>query len=87
MTTYLSSATVLPGLQMKDLQDIRAAFYCLFNYYGYKGILEQVNQQKSQSISMLIFNHAQQYVAHVYFNSTSVRTGLQRFDVHEDLTC
>ena len=31
MTTYLS--TVLPGLAMADLAQIRGAFDCLFNYY------------------------------------------------------
>lgn len=85
MTTYLSG--VLPGLQMEDLQKIRAAFDCLFNYYEYKGFFDHVNQQRPQSIAMLIFNHAQQYVAHVYFNSTSVRTALQQFNVNVALTC
>ena len=84
MTTYLSG--VLPGLQMEDLQKIRAAFDCLFSYYEYKGFLDHVNQQRPQSIAMLIFNHAQQYVAHVYFNSTSVRAALQQFDVNAALT-
>jgi len=87
MTTYLNNVKVPPGLQMGDVQKIRAAFDCLFNYYEYKGNLEIVTQKKSRSISMLIFNHAQQYVAHVYFNSTSVRTGPQQFDVNVALTC
>lgn len=85
MTTYLNN--VLPGLQMEDLQRVRAAFDCLFNYYEYKGNLKIVTQQKAESISMLIFNHAQQYVAHVYFNSTSVKTQIQQFHVNVALTC
>lgn len=85
MTTNLSN--VLPGLQAEDPAKIRAAFDCVFNYYEYKGFLDHVNQQRPQSIAMLIFNQAEQYVAHVYFNSTSVRSGLQQFDVNVAMTC
>jgi len=77
---------VLPGLQ-RDRGKIRAAFDCLFNYYEYKGFLDHVYQQRGQSIEMLIFNQAGQYVAHVNFNSTSVRSGLRQFDVHVAMTC
>lgn len=81
MTTYL--AGVLPGLAVGDPQKIREAFDCLFNYYAYKGYLDQVGQQRAESMKMLIFNAnaAPQYVAHVYFNITSRRTGPQQFTV------
>jgi len=84
MTTNLSN--VLPGLQM-DRGKIRAAFDCLFNYFEYKGFLDHVYQQRAESIAMLIFNQAEQYVVHVNFNSTSVRSGLRQFDVHVAMTC
>lgn len=88
MTTYLS--TVLPELAMADLAQIRGAFDCLFNYYSYKGFLDQVGQQRAESMKMLIFNGnnaAQKYVAHVYFNVTSHKTGPQQFTVTAALTC
>ncbi|KAJ7325634.1 hypothetical protein OS493_029497 [Desmophyllum pertusum] len=40
MTIYLSNTLV--GLQAEDLQKIREVFGCLFNYYAYKGYLDQV---------------------------------------------
>ena len=85
MTTYLSG--VLPGLTMADLAQIRGAFDCLFNYYLYKGFLDQVGQQRAESMKMLIFNAAQQYVAHVYFNVTSRKTAPLQFTVTAALTC
>ncbi|CAH3195894.1 unnamed protein product [Porites evermanni] len=86
MTTYLSG--VLPGLTMADLAQIRGAFDCLFNYYSYKGFLDQVGQQRAESMKMLIFNAAQQYVAHVYFNVISRKTGPVQFTVTAaSLTC
>ena len=86
MTTNLSG--VLPGLTMADLAQIRGAFDCLFNYYSYKGFLDQVGQQRAESMKMLIFNAAQQYVAHVYFNVTSRKTGPLQFTVTAaSLTC
>ena len=88
MTIYLSG--VLPGLTMADLAQIRGAFDCLFNYYSYKRFLDQVGQQRAESMKMLIFtgnNAAQNYVAHVYFNVTSHKTGPQQFTVTAALTC
>ena len=85
MTTCLSR--VLPGLTPADLGQIRGAFDCLFNYYLYKGFLDQVGQQRAESMKMLIFNAAQQYVAHVYFNVTSRKTGPVQFTVTAALTC
>ena len=73
MTTYLSG--VLQRLTMEDLAQIRGTLDCLFNYCLYKGFLDQVGQQGAESTKMLIFNAAQQYVAHVYFNVTSRKTG------------
>lgn len=55
MTTYLSNVHVLPGLQMGDLQKIRAAFDCLLNYYENKGLKDNFSHQRPQSIAMLIF--------------------------------
>ena len=78
MTTRLNG--VLPGLTVGDCRKIREAFDCLFNYYAYKGYLDRVGQQRAESMKMLIFNE-DQYVAHVYFNVTSRRTGLQHFTV------
>ena len=85
MTANLSG--VLPGLEMADLGKIRGAFDCLFNYYSYKGFLDQVGQQRAESMKMLIFNEAQEYVAHVYFNATSRKTGPRQFTVTAALTC
>ena len=85
MTTYLSG--VLPGLEEADRGKIRGAFDCLFNYFSYKGFLDQVGQQRAESMKMLIFNEAQQYVAHVYFNVTSRKTGRRQFTVTAALTC
>ena len=79
MTTCLSR--VLPGLTPADLGQIRGAFDCLFNYYSYKGFLDHVGQQRAESMKMLIFNAAQQYVAHVYLNFTSRKTGPLQFTV------
>ena len=85
MTTCLSR--VLPGLTTADLAQIRGAFDCLFNYFSYKGFLDQVGQQRVESMKMLIFNEAQKYVAHVYFNVTSHKTAPQQFTVTAALTC
>ena len=86
MTTNLSG--VLPGLTPADLGQIRGAFDCLFNYYSYKGFLDHVGQQRAESMKMLIFNAAQQYVAHVYFNVISRKTGSLQFTVTAaSLTC
>ena len=85
MTAHLGG--VLPGLQEADLAQIRGAFDCLFNYYSYKGFLDQVGQQRAESMKMLIFNEAQQYVAHVYFNAIFRRTGQEQFTVAAALTC
>lgn len=87
MTGYLIQPNVLPGLQPQDSQRIREAFDRLFNYYAYKGYLDQVNQERQESMYMLIFNKAQEYVAHVFFTSTSRRTGIQQFTVNASLTC
>ena len=86
-TAYLSRPNVLPGLQSEDSRKIREAFDSLFNYYGYKGYLDHVNRERQESMYMLIFNVAQQYVAHVFFTSTSRRTGIQQFTVNASLTC
>ena len=85
MTAYLSG--VLPGLTTADLAQIRGAFDCLFNYYTYKGFLDQVGQQRAESMKMLIFNEDQKYVAHVYFNVTSRKTASQQFTVTAALSC
>ena len=85
MTAHLGG--VLPGLQEADLEQIRGAFDCLFNYYSYKGFFDQVGRQRTESMKMLIFNEAQKYVAHVYFNATSRRTGPRQFTVTASLTC
>ena len=85
MTAYLSG--VLPGLTTADLAQIRGAFDCLFNYYTYKGFLDEVGQQRAESMKMLIFNEDQKYVAHVYFNVTSRKTASQQFTVTAALSC
>jgi hypothetical protein len=87
MTTYLSRNNVLPGIQPQDHQKIRVAFNCLFNYFAYKGYLDQVHQQRHESMYMMIFNQPQQYVAHVGFSSTSRRTAQEQFTVDAILTC
>ena len=85
MTANLS--VVLPGIQEADLAQIRGAFDCLFNYYSYKDSLDRVGHQRAESMKMLIFNEAQQYVAHVYFNVISHKTEPRQFDVTATLTC
>lgn len=85
MTIYLSNTLV--GLQAEDLQKIREVFGCLFNYYAYKGYLDQVGNRRSESMYMLIFNQAQKYVAHISFISTSRRTAQQQFTINATLTC
>lgn len=90
MTAYLRR--VLPGIQQQDLPEIQEAFDCLFNYHAYKRYLEQVDQQRDESMYMLIFNdadgdEAQQYVAHVSFSSISRRTAPEQFTVNATLTC
>lgn len=97
MTTQLNH--VLPGLEEEDRRRIREAFDCLFNYFSYKGYLNQVNQHRTEYMNILIFKEAQQlaqqpaqqpaqrYVAHVYFNVTSRRTDLRNYTVQPALTC
>ena len=87
MTTYLSQDEVLPGIQPQDRQNIREAFDYLFNYHAYKEHLDQVHQQRRESMRMLIFHQAQQYVAHVVFSCISRRTALQQYTVNATLTC
>lgn len=77
--------TTLPGLE-QHRQELRIAFDDLFNYYYYKGHLNMRMQQRHESMGMLIFNPNQQYVAHVYFSSTSIK-GLNRlFTVEAAIT-
>ena len=78
-----------PGLQQRDrqIQKIREAFACLFEYETYKNYVKRVGQQKPEFLKMLIFNHKQKYVAHVQFSSTTVRDGADRYTVNATLTC
>ena len=86
VSTYLNN--VLPGLQMGNYPKIRALFECLFNHYEYEEYFNQNNQHKSQLVEMLIFNHIERYVAHVYFKSTSSRTWPSpQYTVIVALTC
>lgn len=87
MTDFLNGADVLPGLANEDLRRIREAFGPLFNYYAYKDYLNQVGQQRPESMKMLIFNEAHGYVAHVCFNCTSHKIGEGQFRVEVALTC
>ena len=88
MTTHLCDM-LPPGLQQRDreIQKIREAFACLFEYQRYKNCVKEKGQQKSESLRMLIFNHKQEYVAHVQFSSTTVRDGADRYTVNATLTC
>ena len=85
MTAYLCG--VLPGLQQQDHQIIREAFDCLFDYHTYKGYLDIVGQQRREFLNMLVFDHNHQYVAHVQFNSATVRSDANQFTVNATLTC
>ena len=87
MTAYLCGNDRLPGLQQQDHQIIREAFDCLFDYHTYKGYLDIVEQQRRESLNILVFDHNQQYVAHIQFNSTTARTKASTFTVDATLTC
>ena len=82
IVSYLIS--VLPG--SVDAQAIRGELDRLFCYQGYKGSLNNVNQERSEWLNMEIrvfdnISGALQSVAHVYFDSISRRTGPQQFTV------
>lgn len=69
-----------------DAQVIRQEFDRLFCYQGYKGLLNDVGQERSEWLCMQIpvfddISGALQCVAHVYFISISRRTGPQQFTV------
>lgn len=85
MVAYLCG--VLPRLQQEDHQIIREAFDSLFDYHTYKGYLDIVGQQRCEPLNMLVFDHNQEYVAHVQFNSTIVRNAPGQFTVNAILTC
>lgn len=87
MAAHLCS--VPPGLniQQQDHQILREAFDRLFEYHTYKGYLDIVGQQRRESLNMLVFDHNQEYVAHVQFNSTTVRNAPGQFTVNAILTC
>lgn len=85
MTDYL--VTVLQALTDQDRLLIQEAFDCLFNYRTYRGYLDQVGRQRHESMKMLIFNAAQQYVAHVHFSGTSRKTAAKQYTVNATLTC
>ena len=80
-SAYLNA--VLPELQIGNHPKMRAAFHRLFNHYEFN----QINQQQPRSMEMLIFHNIEQYVAHVYFNSTSVIIGPRQYAVIVALTC
>lgn len=87
MITYLKTA--LPGLSIgdgPDIQMIRGALNCLFNYQEHKSLFNNL-QPLYDEMEMLIFNKAYQYVAHVKFESTSCPTGIAEYTVYAALTC
>ena len=87
MITYLKAA--LPGLSIgdgPDIQTIRGAFNGLFNYQEYKRLFNNL-QQLFDTMEMLIFNEACQYVAHVIFKSLSCPNGIADYTVYVTLTC
>ena len=86
MTTNICD--VLTGrLQQQDHQSIREAFDCLFDYHTYKGYLKMITQQRRESLNMLVFDHNQDYVAHVQFKSITVRNAKDHYTVDVTLTC
>lgn len=83
MTTWLCNV-----LQEQDDRSVREAFDCLFDYYRYKGYLNIVGQQRSESMKVLVFDQEdEEYVGHVQFSSTSIRTDPGEFTVYATLTC
>ena len=85
ITTYLRD--VLPGITIKDLEQIEEAFGFLFMHCDYEWYLDQDGKQRSELMKMLIFNEAQNYVAHVDFKSFSRRSEAEKFTVDFALTC
>ena len=79
---------VLPKLTTEDIEQIEEAFAgILFRNTDYGRLLDKVGKQLAESVKMLIFNEAQQYVAHVALKSFSRRTELEQFTVDFLLTC
>lgn len=69
-------ASVLCGwLSMLPEAQSREAFDYLFNYHHYKEYLNEVGNQKAESMNLLIFKK-RGYVALVKFNSVTRRNGL-----------
>ena len=84
MVNYLSIA--LPALTVGDVQMIRGALNCFFNYQEYKECFNQGSPQLFESMEMLIFNPVQ-YVALVKIACTSCLTGPAEYTVFAALTC
>ena len=81
-------AFVLCGwLPKLPIAQSREAFDYLFNYHHYKEYLKVVDNQRAESISMLIFKKPYGYVALVKFNIVTRRNGLHQYTVNATLTC
>ena len=85
MVNYLSIA--LPALTVGDVQLIRGALNCFFNYQEYKECFNQGSPQRFESMEMLVFNAVQQYVALVKIACNSCLTGPAEYTVFATLTC
>ena len=70
----------------------REAFDCLFDLHHYKDYLEEVGNQRAESMNMLIFKEPRNilergYVALVKFKSVTRRNRYRQYTVNATLTC
>lgn len=77
----------LPGLNGQDRLEIRAFFNDAFHYNAYIRHLEMIGDVHGESMNMFVFCPAQQYVAHVMFESNSSKNLVNLFGVNVTVTC